>query len=285
MSHYGVDVSSNNAHPLNIDAIKAELERLGGGGQPFAIVKVNQGTGYVNPYAVSDIMAFKAAGFAVGGYLMDEGTADPGGEEGTYNNVVSGVPQFDDDELPDGLSEAAYIQHLKGLIAQHPAIQYLNQSEAAEGYDQSIGLWLAEYNGQPGNVAFPSIIHQYASDGVIPGAAGVFDMNIFCGSEAQFEAVFAVPAPTIQGSVFMIPTGCTDSGAVQAQMRFWWATIRSDPMPPGAPPFFDYFWKLPKDQTAWGKPGWGGDPDTALAWVIDDASSTGHLRPNYAGAV
>ena len=83
----------------------------------------------------------------------------------------------------------------------------------------------------------------------------------------------------------MIPTGCTDVNAVRAQMRDWWATYRSDPMPPGAGPFFDFFWRLPQDQQAWGKPGWSGNPDLALAWVIDDASTTGHLRPEFVGAV
>ena len=104
----------------------------------------------------------------------------------------------------------------------------------------------------------------------------------------QYPSPGSAPTPIpIQqkGSVFMIPTGCTDNGAVCAQMREWWATYRSDPMPAGAPPFFSYFWTLPQNQTAWGKPGWGSNPDLALAWLIDDASTTSHLRPQYIGAV
>lgn len=197
MSHFGVDVSSNNAHPLAIAEIEAWLKQLGGGGQPFAIVKVNEGNYYTNPYAQVDIAAFKAAGFAVGGYLMDAGSSDPASEEALYNRIAAGVPQFDDDELPDGMGTAEYIAHLNGLIAQHPAVQYLNQSEAASGYNESIGLWLAQYNNDPGVTAYPCLIHQYNSAGQIPGAVGNFDMNYFAGSEAEFDAVFSVPpSPT-----------------------------------------------------------------------------------------
>jgi hypothetical protein len=195
--HFGLDVSSNNQHPLNVGAIDTYLRGLGGDGQPFVIVKVNEGNYYTNPFAQSDIAAFKAAGFAVGGYLMDAGSSDPGSEEAMYNRIAAGVPQFDDDELPDGMTTEQYIQHLNGLIAQHPALQYLNQSEAASGYNESIGLWLAQYNDNPGVVAYACLIHQYTSGGTIPGLSGEFDMNYFMGSESEFDAVFSVPPSPI----------------------------------------------------------------------------------------
>jgi hypothetical protein len=195
--HFGLDCSSNNEHPMNIVAIEACLRALGGGGQPFVIVKVNEGNYYTNEFAQSDIAAYKAAGFAVGGYLMDAGKSDPASEEAMYNRIAAGVPQFDDDELPDGMNTQQYIQHLNGLIAQHPAVQYLNQSEASSGYNQSIGLWLAEYNNQPGVTSRPCLIHQYTGTGTIPGLSGQFDLNYFAGSEQQFDATFAVPPSPI----------------------------------------------------------------------------------------
>lgn len=193
--HYGVDCSSNNSHPMNWAAIFSYLYGLGGA-QPFAIIKITQGTGYTNPYAIQDIADAKAAGFAVGGYLMDEGSADPAAEEALYRRLT-GVPQFDDDELPDGLTDAQYIAHLQGLIAQQPAIQYLNQSEVASGYPQGSGLWLAQYNNTPGVTKYPCIIHQYNDVGVIPGCAGEFDLNVWCGTETQFSQTFGTaPSPS-----------------------------------------------------------------------------------------
>lgn len=190
----GVDISSNNSRPLNWNAIYAYLLTVADG-QPFAIIKVTQGTGYTNPYAIQDIADAKAAGFAVGGYLMDEGSADPASEVALYRKLT-GVPMFDDDELPNGLNDQQYIAHLQELIAQAPNIQYLNQSEVSSGYPQGSGLWLAQYNFTPGVTKYPCLIHQYSDVGVIPGCGGQFDLNVWCGSEAEFAQTFNTTPPT-----------------------------------------------------------------------------------------
>lgn len=219
--HYGVDCSSNNSHPINWAAAFTFLQKIGSGSQPFAIIKISEGTTYGNPFAPGDIAAAHAAGFAVGGYLMDHGNADPAAEEAFYHRLATGIPQFDDDELPEGLSTPEYIAHLKGLIAQDPeAVQYLNQSEVTEGYDYAPGLWLAQYNGAPSVTFVPTIIHQYTSSGVLPGCVGFFDLNAWTGTEAQFQSMFGVapvpvpPAPTeesiVISSALSINPGQTD---------------------------------------------------------------------------
>jgi hypothetical protein len=198
---YGVDVSSNNVHPIDWPAVAAYLERLGG--EPgFAIVKISQGSGYVNPDAPGDIAAARAAGLTVGGYLMDQGNSSPAAEEATFRAHSEGVPQFDDDELPEGLTAPAYIAHLDGLVAQDPAApNYLNQSEENEGFPAGGGgLWEANYNGQPGVTHRPGVlIHQYTSTATIPGCAGLFDLNVWLGTETAFAALFhtgPIPIPT-----------------------------------------------------------------------------------------
>jgi hypothetical protein len=218
VAHYGIDVSSNNPHPLNVGALYSYLKGLGGGGQPFAIVKATQGTGYVNPDFAGDVAALKAAGFAVGAYLMDQGNNAPGTEENVFKNVAGGIPQFDDDELPEGLSVAAYKAHLAVLVAQANVIQYLNQSEVAEGFPEGAGLWLAQYNGLPGVTVYSALIHQYTSTGTVPGVVGPFDLNYFMGSEAQFTQFFGgttpapapIPAPALlafTNRACTVPTG------------------------------------------------------------------------------
>jgi len=195
--HYGVDVSSNNAHPINWPALFTYLSARGGGAKPFAIIKISQGTGYVNPDASGDIAAAKAAGFVVGGYLMDQGNDDPAAEEAVFRANSAGVPQFDDDELPEGLSTQAYIAHLQSLVAQDPgAPDYLNQSEEDEGFPAEAGIWEANYNGQPGVTHRPGVlIHQFTATGQVPGCAGEFDLNCWLGSEAQFSQFFGLPLP------------------------------------------------------------------------------------------
>jgi hypothetical protein len=195
-SHFGVDISSNNPHPINFGALFSYLKNLGGGGQPFVIVKATQGTDYTNPDFTSDVAAAKAVGFAVAAYLMDEGTADPAAEERAFKLVAGNtIAQFDDIELPDGLSQADYIAHTQALIAQADVLQYLNQSEVASGFPTGAGLWLADYNGAPGTTSYACLIHQYTSTGVVPGDAGQFNMNYWMGTEAQFASTFGNPQP------------------------------------------------------------------------------------------
>lgn len=206
MGSFGLDVSSNNDHPLAWAAIFNYLKGLGGGAQPFVIVKINQGTGYVNPYAMSDVNEARAAGFAVAGYLMSEGSQDPNAQEATYRRIAGNLPQTDDVELPDGLSAQAYAAATRTLIAANPmALVYLDQSEVAEGFPTGNGLWLAEYNNSPGQTTYPCMIHQYADQATIPGCSGQFDLNVWMGTDAQFSAFFQEgPAAS---SVVPLPAG------------------------------------------------------------------------------
>lgn len=202
---YGVDVSSNNPHPIAWPALFAYLEGQGGQ-QPFAIVKISQGTGYVNGDAQNDIAAARAAGFIVGGYLMDQGNDAPASEEALFRANSEGVPQFDDDELPEGLSQSGYIAHLQSLVAVADVPQYLNQSEEDEGYPTGAGVWEANYNGEPGVTHRTGVlIHQYTSSGEVPGAVGEFDLNCWTGSEAQFDEFFGLAAPPTGGTMAISP--------------------------------------------------------------------------------
>lgn len=196
--HFGVDVSSNNVHPINWSAVAAWAKEAGGGEEPFAFIKISQGTGYINPTAAGDIAGARANGMAVGGYLFDEGLAPVGAEEATFRQYWLDLPQADDFEMPEGLSAAEYSAHCGALVAvDRAALEYLNQSEVKEGFPAN-ALWLADYNNQPGSAAFPCLVHQYADAGVITGTAGTFDLNCWLGTEAQFSTYFhAAPPPRI----------------------------------------------------------------------------------------
>jgi len=197
MASYGIDVSSNNPHPINWSAAYNYLKSLGNG-QPFVFVKINQGTDYLNPYAQGDIQAARAAGFAVGGYNMTVGTEDATAQQNFYRSAVAGLPEGFDVELPNGASTAQYIAQTAAFVAQnHSGLVYLNQAEVAEGFPTGAGLWLAQYNNSPGNTAYPCIIHQYQNAGTIPGCAGIFDLNVWTGTDAAFNQFFGLtPVPT-----------------------------------------------------------------------------------------
>src|SRR6185437_8443399 len=86
--------------------------------------------------------------------------------------------------------------------------------------------------------------------------------------------------PVPSGGVFMIPTGCTDTGAVQAQIREWWDTYRTDAMTVAEANLFQLVFYEPASSN-----GYAGNPSLLLAGIVDDAQSKGKLRPQFAGAV
>jgi Putative peptidoglycan binding domain/Glycosyl hydrolases family 25 len=200
--HYGVDVSSNNIHPINWAAIATWAKQTGGGEEPFMFVKVSQGTGYVNSQVAGDVASARAQGIVCAGYLFDEGLANVGAEEAVFKAHAMGMPQADDMEMPEGLTPAEYAQHSKDLIAvDTSALIYLNQAEVQEGFPAN-NLWLADYNNAPGSARYPCLVHQYSETGVIPGVAGQYDLDCWLGTEAQFTSYFktgSLPPPPHPG--------------------------------------------------------------------------------------
>lgn len=247
--HYGIDISSNNAHPIDYGAVVAYLRRLGVD-QPFVIVKITQGVGYVNPFFAQDVAGFRAAGAAVAGYLMDEGNQDPAAEVAMYRRLVGNLPLTFDIELPDG--NADYAAHARDLVAQDGAgLAYLNQSEMQDGFPTGAGLWLAEYNNRPSEVAYPCLIHQYSDAGNVPGI-GTVDLNVWLGTEAQFQ-------------LFFLPTSHTD--AVRPPLP---AAV-SSPYPPIGGPMPSVVVVVPLDSN--------GDGCLKLDGGLNDVAGVGSIAP------
>lgn len=198
--HYGIDISSAQPHPINWAAAFAALSALGGGGQPYVIVKATQGTGYINPFFAGDIAAARAAGFAVAAYLFDQGNLDPAAEEAFFRATAGTLPQWDDDETPAGSGN--YATHCQVLVAQDTAAGvYLNQSEENAGFPHGAAVWEANYNGQPGVTHLAGVLnHQYSDAGQVAGIAGPVDMNFWTGTEAQFAAWFHLTPSFTAGS-------------------------------------------------------------------------------------
>jgi peptidoglycan hydrolase-like protein with peptidoglycan-binding domain len=199
--HFGVDVSSNNPHPINWQAIAQWARQAGGGNDPFAFIKISEGTDYVNPDIAVDVAAARAAGFHVAGYLFDHGSVPVAGEETEFQAHSLGMPQMDDIEAPDGLTAEQYVQHAQDLVAlDRSALVYLNLSEVAEGFPAD-RLYLAEWDDNPASATKPCLVKQFTDKLVVPGANGTFDGCSWLGTEDQFNQYFGVnpqPAPAPQ---------------------------------------------------------------------------------------
>ncbi len=222
--NYGIDISNNQTHPVDYQAVVNALRALGNGSQPFVIVKITQGNNYTNPDAVADIAGFKAAGAVVAGYLMDQGNVAVGAEEALYKRVAGTLPQTDDIELPEGLSVAAYVAHTKQLIAQNPeALVYLDASRVSEGFPTGAGLWLADYSSPAGSPSHPCVIHQYSQTGKVAGIKNDVDLNVWLGTQAQFETFFGISQPVIsQGGGGVAPlVNCLGIALTPSGSGYW----------------------------------------------------------------
>jgi hypothetical protein len=229
MSHYGIDISSNNhpnGVPIDYAAVVADLTGQGGGGQPFAFVKVTESTDYINPYWHADAAGLAAAGAAVGCYVFDHGGADPAAEESKARLVMGpGLPLVVDGEFPQGLTPAQYGAHMLAVIAHEPIrVEYLNQWQVANGeLSPFCWLWLADYNpGDP--VHAQERIRQESSTAHVKGIVGYTDRNRWTGSEEEFVALFHTgplppqPPDPLEAAVLAFPVlspGSADSHHVR----------------------------------------------------------------------
>lgn len=142
------------------------------------------------------------------------------------------------------------------------------------------GGWQSSSSSFPGNATTsPNTSVQQGFDGPVPGTDADTIVRPLIGSPIP------TPSSPSEGSVYMIPSNCTDDGAIRAQIREWWDDRRSDSMTQANEDILVFFYHLPANQVAWGKNGFGGSPDLLEAQIIDDASAKGTLRPDSVGSV
>lgn len=195
MSVLVVDVSSNNAHPIDYGA--AARSGLGG-----AVVKLTEGadqSAYVNPYATEDVAGFRAAGLPVAGYHFLHPTvsiADQLALIEAHRDAVSFV--WVDSEMP-GANASATARATRQMCAAlagaglkvglYTGLDFLNSMPGAPfGYL----LWLADYG--PPQPPRPCAMWQYTDAGSLTGIAGPVDLSHYYGTEAELRLLFAPPA-------------------------------------------------------------------------------------------
>jgi glycosyl hydrolase family 25 len=194
------DASNNNPCDCG-PAIKAA-------GNSGLIVKINQGTGYVDPTAKAMIASARAAGLAVGGYDFQQDYSVA--EAVTFSNAAKadGLTPAGRSEFPLTLDVEFGAFSYSGLLAE---IAYLHgqgwrvdiytggwywSPHAGAVWPTGIPAWLSGYPDAPLFAGLPPILyfnHQYTDRGLI--AAGHFgDLSVFTPTSESF-AVFTNVAP------------------------------------------------------------------------------------------
>ena len=176
-----VDLSSNNAHPIDYAAAKA-------GGVQAAFVKATQGLGYTNPFYAEDVAGFAAVGVPVLGYHFAMFT-DPVAEAAHFVSVAGPRARVLDSETStDAAWQDEFLSQLH--LPAGEVMDYGSASTLPRGVRAL--LWPAAYgSGPPGF----GDVWQYTDRGTVPGIPGQVDVSQWTGSAADFYALFTIPGP------------------------------------------------------------------------------------------
>lgn len=181
--------------------------------QPIAIIKMSGGDAglYFDSKANQNYYAAKAAGKAVGCYHF-AGGGNAAAEADFFVKACSPLEQNDVLALDWEVQHAdpvgwcnTFVNRVHELTGVWPLI-YINLATLrAHNWDvvlANCGLWLAAWNNDPDGAALTTktyVMHQYTSDGSVPGIAGRVDMDAWYGTLAQFQEYgyqVATPEPT-----------------------------------------------------------------------------------------
>jgi hypothetical protein len=172
-----IDVSSNNAHPIDYKAVVA-------GGVIGVIVKATEGTGYTNPFYAQDVAGFQAAGVPVLAYHFAS-FGDVAAEAAHFKSVAGPLAKVLDSETN---TDAGWQNRFLDLIGPGTVMNYGSKSSLPR---TSSLLWVAIYGGNPG----PGYnCWQFTDSQWIAGHP--YDASLWTDTPANFDALFQVWPPT-----------------------------------------------------------------------------------------
>jgi MYXO-CTERM domain-containing protein len=201
----GVDVS---VYQGNID-----WNAVAASGRAFAIARVSDGTGNIDPTFPGNWNGIKAAGMVRGVYQFFRPDEDPIAQADILVNAVGmlgdgDLPPVLDMEVTDGVGAGgivgaihAWADRVKAGTGRDPIIytgKYFWQDNVGNSGDfTNLVLWHAQYT----SAACPNIadawptwgMWQYADDGQVPGIGGNVDLDRFNGSLADLQQLARAP--------------------------------------------------------------------------------------------
>ncbi len=258
---HGIDISSWNT--------VSDWGAVHGDGIEFASVKLSQGNYYTNPLRSAQVAGSRSAGIATGGYHF----ADP--RNGVSANVSyfvaelralgllgngSFLPMLDVEDSPTegitwdaGSANAFVAEFIREFRAQTGVASisiYANLStwqnilRPNDWADSNVAVWLALYNGDPGNTQGWShqqlAIHQHTSAGTVPGIPKAVDKNVtvngftiasLClGGTPALPTPPGPPAPP-SGDTYVVQAGDTLSGIAAKYGTTWQALAQLNHLP------------------------------------------------------
>lgn len=191
---------------------------------PIAIIKVSDGSGYLDPKANHNYYGAKGAGKAVGMYHFAE-WGDATAEATEFIKAVSPLEDADvlilDVEAIKAPNPVDWVNiwanHVHAQTTVWPLV-YMNLS-TLNAYNWSpiltnCGLWLADWAVSPHDT-IPTdhvyVMQQYSDNGSVPGIQGRVDLDAWFGTVDQFKSYgykaqpVPAPAPTPEPTPPAVP--------------------------------------------------------------------------------
>lgn len=190
---WGVDLSSNNVGVTT----PAEAEALALAGASFAIVKITEGTSYVNPVAAQQLAIATAAGLKVAGYLFVTAGIPLADQQDWYHaHVPAGYESMgvmydfetQTDAQPSGLGLISY-------GSQEALYGSLSAVQAMKGWPWGAAGVVAAY--APTDTSPPNVgeaAWQWTDTGAIAGVTGPLDFDVVT-DPARWAAFLGETAP------------------------------------------------------------------------------------------
>ena len=190
----GIDVSNHNGD-IDWDVVASR-------GIKFAYVKATEGTTFVDARYESNSRRAAAAGLKVGAYHFFRNARDGKAQAAHFMRVVNGssvdLPLVidvekdgNDNEVPDSLVVQRLADMIHTLTAQgHKVMIYTNGNGRAtyhSRYFPNYDLWLCSFSHPDSIASLGHRIQQYSHWGSVKGVKGDVDLNIFMGSEIQWD--------------------------------------------------------------------------------------------------
>ncbi len=197
LTDYGIDISHWNR--------VTDWNAVRGNNITYASIKVTESTDFVDQDAAGHAAGARGVGIRAGGYHfarttpIDRQVAHFVARLNAHGLLAAGslAPMLDMEaaELRGEANPfvAAFIARFRAVTGQRKVLVYANLDwwtrvlRPNEWADADVLLWIARYNGDPGNPgwAHPRLaLHQHTSQGAVPGIPGNVDRNATIGSYA-----------------------------------------------------------------------------------------------------
>lgn len=196
---YGIDISSHN----DID----DWNAVRGNNLTYASVKTTQGDYYINPKHQQQIDGARAAGVLAGAYHFADPNVAVARNLDHFVNISRSRGAFDsgafmpmldvEDSPSDGIHWDAWSANTfiptfigglrdrtgQGLVSVYASLNdWQTILRPDEWADDQVRLWVAVFNGDPGNLEGHQdgrvALHQHTAHGNVPGARSFIDRNV-----------------------------------------------------------------------------------------------------------